>query len=237
MKRWTSLRSHLLTGEWHVHTTYTDGLSTVSELCERASQLRIPLLAFTEHVRRDITYDFDRFAREVREAAKAYNLHALVGCEAKILEGGALDAPDSVLESCEYVLAAVHSFAGGVALYQRSVQVALGDSRVSGWAHPGAFPARIGATVDVDWLEDLFAQMRRNSVLLEVNCRRNCPPASWMEAVRTSGVALVRGSDVHSCRELLGVLRGKDSSAAVEGANVAEDCPGITSSRCTVPWK
>ena len=59
MKRWEKYKEFLSLGDWHVHTSYTDGKNTVYELCRRARENRLRLIAFTEHVRRTLTYRFE----------------------------------------------------------------------------------------------------------------------------------------------------------------------------------
>jgi len=202
MKRWQEFEDHLLTGEWHVHTDYTDGADAIHSLLGRATELGIPLIAFTEHVRREMTYDYDTFAREVADAGAHFSTHVLIGCEAKILPDGSLDAPAAVLDSCDYVLAAVHSFAAGIDVYYEAVEKALTNPRVSGWAHPGLFPRKSGFHISAEWLDCVFATMRHASVLLEVNSRHASPPSAWLESAHAHGVLFVRGSDVHAASEL-----------------------------------
>ena len=60
-KNWIKYDEYLLTVDWHIHTNWTDGENTVFEYCERAVQEGIPLIAFIEHVRKKLNYDFRRF--------------------------------------------------------------------------------------------------------------------------------------------------------------------------------
>jgi DNA polymerase (family 10)/putative hydrolase len=85
MKTWKKYVDYLLEGEWHIHTNYTDGKNTVFEYCEKAVEIGIPLLAFTEHVRKELTYDFNQFLNEIEEAREEFDLIILSGCEAKVL--------------------------------------------------------------------------------------------------------------------------------------------------------
>ena len=47
MKTWKKYIDYLLVGEWHIHTSYTDGKNSVFEYCEKAIEVDIPLLALT----------------------------------------------------------------------------------------------------------------------------------------------------------------------------------------------
>ena len=87
-----SLKPELVNVELQVHTTWTDGRSTIAEQLEGAQRRGLATIAFTKHVRRDTNW-FVGFAAAVREEARRFpELTVLVGCEAK-----ALDCPESCL--------------------------------------------------------------------------------------------------------------------------------------------
>ena len=105
MKRWHKYEYYLLKGDWHVHTNYTDGKNTVFEYCKQAEENGLELIAFTEHVRKKLDYDFDDFVAEVYSAKDKFDLEILAGCEAKVLDSeGTLDVSDDILKECEIVL-------------------------------------------------------------------------------------------------------------------------------------
>lgn len=68
MKKWERYSRYLETGEWHCHTRYTDGRNTVAEMCRQASRNGLELIAFTEHVRKSLSYDFGRLVNDVKRA-------------------------------------------------------------------------------------------------------------------------------------------------------------------------
>ena len=61
MKKWRKYQSYLTSGDWHIHTNYTDGENSIEDYCERALKNGLELIAFTEHVRRDLDYAFGQF--------------------------------------------------------------------------------------------------------------------------------------------------------------------------------
>ncbi len=111
MKKWEVLQVSGNRG-WHCHTRYTDGRNTVAEMCGQASRNGLELIAFTEHVRKSLFYDFDRLVNDVKRARKRYpSLKILVGCEAKVLNRkGELDVSGEILKKCDIVLGTFHSF-------------------------------------------------------------------------------------------------------------------------------
>jgi DNA polymerase (family 10)/putative hydrolase len=208
MKRWMKYEDYLMRGEWHIHTNYTDGKNSVREYCKKAAKLGLHLIAFTEHVRRDLTYNFDDFAKEIENARKEYrDLIILTGCEAKVLEEGRLDVSEKVIEECDVVLMAFHSFPNSKRKYVTALREALCDPRVDVWAHPGLSPINAHANQnhlklsDEEFIKALDIA-KRNDVLIEINRKYKLPPRRLMNTAEKHGVKFVRGSDVHRVRDL-----------------------------------
>jgi DNA polymerase (family 10)/putative hydrolase len=203
MKRiWREHAALLHAGEWHVHTSYTDGSAGVLEYCRRAEALKIPLIAFTEHVRRNLTYDFGSFLSDIEAARDKFDLIILSGCEAKVLAGGDLDVETEILGEVDYPIFAFHSFPADLDLYLQSLKAVLKSRRVNAWAHPGLFLARNGLNLADEDLRDLLRIMREHDVLLEINAKYQLPPQEWLHLAERLGVKTVRGSDVHHLEAL-----------------------------------
>ena len=201
MKSWEKYRKYLMTGEWHVHTTYTDGENTVEECCSEASALGIPLIAFTDHVRVDLDYDFNAYLSDIVAAREKFDIIILSGCEAKVLPGGELDVDKSILRYVDYPILAFHSFTKDIEMYIDSLKTALKNPYVCAWAHPGLFLQKNKFTLKPDMLHDILELMIKNRVLLELNDNYELPMNTWNKPVKEVGVELVRGSDVHNIRE------------------------------------
>jgi len=203
MKTWRRYEEYLLTGEWHVHTNYTDGRNSVFEICERARELGIPLLAFTEHVRRELTYDFNDFLSDIDRARGEFpELIILSGVEAKVLPDCGLDVEDEVIKQVDYPIFAFHSFPRNKELYVRCLKKAIKNRYVNAWAHPGLFLRKTGFSLTVDELEEIFNLMRKHDVLLEINRRYGLPEKEWANIASEMGVKIVRGGDVHRVEDL-----------------------------------
>lgn len=197
-KKWMKYEHYLLTGEWHVHTNYTDGNNSVDAYCEKAIESGIPLIVFSEHVRRELDYDFCALLREIELARKKYTgLVILSGCEAKVLENGELDVSNEILNLCEIVLMAFHSFPVDKHQYYNALKTALTNPKVDIWAHPGLFLVRNNLTLEINYLDEVFEIAQENNVLIELNAKYNVPPKEWLDMLKDK-VKFVRGSDVHS---------------------------------------
>ena len=202
MKVWGKYATYLLEGEWHIHTSYTDGENTVFEYCQKAVEEGIPLVAFTEHVRRNLNYDFRSFLNEIEQVRAKFNLVILSGCEAKVLPGGELDIEDWVLQEVDYPIFAFHSFPNDIEEYLRSLKVILSNMYVNTWAHPGLFIIRYGLNLSDKELIEIFQLMNWYDVLLEINEKYGMPLIGWLDLARSLDVRLVRGGDIHCTNDI-----------------------------------
>ncbi|MDP3842022.1 MAG: DNA polymerase/3'-5' exonuclease PolX [Oxalobacteraceae bacterium] len=105
-----------LRGDLHVHTRASDGHNTIQEMARAAQAQGLEYIAITDHSRRlTITHGLDpqQLLRQIDEIdrinAGSAGITILKGIEVDILEDGALDLPDSVLQHLDVVIAAVHS--------------------------------------------------------------------------------------------------------------------------------
>jgi len=115
---------------FHLHTKYTDGLSSVEEYCLWASKNGCDAVICTEHVRKELSYDFHGFLSEIEDAKRQFpGLDIWVGVEAKVLPGGELDVPEGILSGIDIVCFACQTFPVDVDLYGRSFERLFSDAR------------------------------------------------------------------------------------------------------------
>ncbi|KKG29104.1 histidinol phosphatase [Methanosarcina mazei] len=202
MKTWEKYSDFLLKGEWHVHTCYTDGKNNIDEYCQKAVDIGLPLIAFTEHVRKNLDYDFHSFLSDIEIAKEKYDLIILSGCEAKVLPYGELDVSTGVLKEIDYPIFAFHSFPKDTDLYFESLKKVLKNRYMNTWAHPGAFLMKNGLELPEEQLVDIFHSMNKMDVLLEINNKYQVPSDIWKNLSSKLGVKFVKGSDVHNVEHL-----------------------------------
>jgi DNA polymerase (family 10)/putative hydrolase len=192
-----------LSGDWHVHSNFTDGRSTVWECCEAARAQGLQLIVITEHVRRELTYDFGAFVEAVDAARRDFpELTILRGCEAKVLdEDGELDVSDDVVAHCDVVLGAFHGFPHS-SCYVTAVLNMLSNPRVDVWAHPTLHCRKRGLVLSPIQTRQLIEQCRHHGVLLELNGRYRLPASGFLAAAERAGLQCVWGSDAHHASEV-----------------------------------
>ncbi|ATB26929.1 phosphoesterase [Melittangium boletus DSM 14713] len=102
-------------GAVHAHSTWSDGRNSLEEMARAAQALGLKFLTVTEHSEAaiyagglkedDLRRQWDEIDR-VNDTVKGLRL--LKGIEVDILESGALDYSDSVLEQLEVVIGSIH---------------------------------------------------------------------------------------------------------------------------------
>lgn len=211
MKIWQVFQQYLSTGQWHIHTNFTDGKNSVFEYAESAVSLNVPLLAFTEHVRTELDYSFDQLLYEIDKARKAFpQLIILSGFEAKVLPDGTLDCRPEILGKVDYRLFAFHSFPSEVETYLYALHKVLYEAPVDAWAHPGLFfEKHTDLHLDDDELKRIFQLLEQREILLENNFKYKLPNKKWiMKYIETTkNNLLISGGDIHSVAELFAMHR------------------------------
>src|ERR1700761_8073137 len=97
--------------DFHVHSTFSDGASTLTENVRAARDRGLRTLCLVDHVRRDTTW-LPEFTAAVGAFRDGQGLRVLAGVEAKILDtSGRLDLPPD-LDGIDLVLIADHQFPG-----------------------------------------------------------------------------------------------------------------------------
>jgi len=197
----------LFTGRYafHLHTTATDGRLEVSDYVHFAREEQLDRLVFLEHIRKEPTYDVDRFIETVASEAEAGGVHAHVGFEAKLLPGGGLDISDADLDRAEVIGIAEHSFPDNTPLLWSSLAAAfrryapLAGEKNLVWVHPGLFFQKRGRLEEVfptyQQYIDLAWSLR---IAVEQNLRYQLVP----EGLTDDPAAFVVGLDAHRDTDL-----------------------------------
>jgi putative hydrolase len=203
-KRWKKYQALLTQGDWHVHSRWSnDAQGSIADYCRRARANGLKLIAFTEHVRRKIEFDYQQFSQEVEAARQAFpDLVILKGCEAKVLNvAGEIDAPGHVLEQCDVVIGSFHSFADP-SQYVPAVRNMLRNPVVDIWGHPTLYCVKNGISLDPGTLEILVDLCIEHEVLIEFNHKYGLPPADMRKIVMRRRAKHVFASDAHRVEEL-----------------------------------
>jgi putative hydrolase len=214
--------------DFHVHSTFSDGASTLAENVQAAQERGLRTLCLVDHVRRDTAWLPD-FTAAVSRYRRQPGTRVLAGVEAKILDSsGRLDLP-SGLDGIDLVLIADHRFpADNGPVHPAEVRAAMeyggltpaeaierlcdatanalrATDRQPLIAHLFSLLPKIGldeTMVAEPLLAYLAERVARAGAMVEVNEKWSCPSVRTVMAMARAGVPLVAGSDSHQCRDV-----------------------------------
>ncbi len=225
-----------LRGDLHMHTTRTDGRSTLAEMVAAARTLGRDYIAITEHTRvLRVTRGLDRKGFVARRRAierindRGEKPVVLWGAEVDILEDGALDLDDATLAELDIVLASVHTHLDmpRAAMTERVLR-ALRHPHVHVLAHPTSRLIGKRQPTAID-MERVIAVAAKTGTLLEINAQPDRLDLDDVlaHAARDAGVGLVIDSDAHHVDELRALRYGVDVARRgwCEAKDVANTLP------------
>ncbi len=197
-------------GVVHCHTTWSDGRASVLEMARAADALGLEYLTVTDHsgsAHYAGGLDADRLRRQrdeiasVQEQVKVRLLH---GTEADVLEDGALDWPDAILEQLDVVIASVHS-----RLKMDEAQMTARLVRAMSWPFFKIWGHGTGRLLEERppypvRVEEVLDALARSRGAVEVNGdpRRLDLAPRHVRAARDRGIPVVLSVDAHSARAL-----------------------------------
>jgi putative hydrolase len=221
--------SELSRQDTHVHSTFSDGASTLAENIDEAERLGLTALTCVDHVRRDSDY-VPSFVAAVRALRPQTSLELRCAVEAKLMDtSGRLDAPE-VLEGVDLIYVADHQvpladgphspreigaqIAAGE-LDAQAVLAAIVDSTAAALgsrpqpmviAHLFSVLPKIGLSEDDvpdALLQTLARAAARTPTSIEISERWRCPGARALQPFLELGVPLLLSTDSHR-RETIG---------------------------------
>ena len=164
-------------GDVHSHTNWSDGRATMLEMAKGAQSLGYRYLGITDHSPRITVVhglNAERLVAQSHEMAEVQKqvegVTLLQGIEVDILEDGALDLPDAVLELLDVVIASPHVKLRQepAAMTERMLRAAS-QPHIDVIGHPtGRRPgSREGASYD---FEAVFKEAAQHGIALEIDC-------------------------------------------------------------------
>ncbi len=201
-----------LRGDFHMHTTASDGKNSIEEMGEAARALGYDFIVITDHsevlsVANGL--DADRFAAHIEaiRAASVDGIRILAGIEVDILRDGTLDMDAGLLAECDWVIGSVHTAMQMPAdeMTDRLLR-ALDTGLLHELGHPTGrrlggrsgydydFDRVVGAAVDAN----VVLEMNGGTGRLDFN-------AETARRARALGATIVLGSDAHSTRGLANI--------------------------------
>ncbi len=209
-------------GDFHIHTTWSDGSDLLETVAKAGEQLGYQYLAICDHspslkVAHGMTVP--RLRRQMTQIralnARATRFRLLMGAEVDILADGRMDYPDKVLAELDFVVGAIHSgFQQSEAVLTRRLIAAMRNPYVTLIAHPTGRLMGQREPYPLD-LEAVCKAAKDTWTALEINAYPKRLDLSDTAARRAgeTGVMLAVSTDTHSIDQMgnmaigLGVAR------------------------------
>lgn len=213
--------------DMHVHSTFSDGTSTIADNLAEAARLGLRRLCCVDHVRQDTPW-VPAFVEAVRQAAVGSDLQVYAGIEAKLLDrSGRIDVPANragvdfiyiadhqvPLEDGPHSPSSVRKSLAAGHLTAAAVIDALIDATIGALrAHPNSVIAhlfsvlpKIGmseADVPAGRLAQLAEVARDTHATLEIDERWRCPSLETARVFQAAGVPVVFSTDSHRVTDI-----------------------------------
>lgn len=162
-------------GDLQMHTVYSDGNSSITDMARKAKSLGYEYIALTDHSQSQRAgngmsiSDIKKQWKEIDAVARKEKFTILKGSEVDILSDGSLDYPESILRQLDIVLGSIHSgFKMPEQAMTKRICTALDNKYLHILAHPTA--RRIGKRAPHNAnMAKVFAAAVENGKILEIN--------------------------------------------------------------------
>lgn len=203
-------------GMVHCHTTYSDGRASVEEMARAAEALGMKYITITDHspaAHYAGGVEPDRLKKqweEIDRVQEKVKIKLLRGTESDILEDGALDYPDAILEKFDVVIASIHSrMKMDEDQMTRRLVNCMKQPYFKIWGHAlgrlvlrrEPFKCRI---------EEILDAARESNVAIEINgdpYRLDMEPR-WAREAKKRGLKFVISTDAHSVNDMYNLPYG-----------------------------
>jgi DNA polymerase (family 10) len=198
-------------GDLHLHSNWSDGHATITEMAEAARQHGYEYLSISDHsgalgVANGL--DIDRLRRQRVEIDRVNELvpevRLLRASEVEVRRDGSLDFPDEVLAELDLVVASLHSGLNQTRdELTRRIGRVMQNPHVDIVAHPTGRIIERRPEASYDW-DEVFRVARETGTAIEINANpaRLDLKDSLARAAREAGVLLVIDSDAHDVGSL-----------------------------------
>lgn len=195
-------------GVLHAHSTWSDGHNSIREMIEACLQRGFTYLGITDHSKAAAyagglnAEALKRQHEEIERLQVEYQgrIRIFKGIECDILRDGALDFPDEVLATLDFVVASIHSqFTLSQEEQTRRMLHAISNPYVDIIGHPTGrlLLNREGYPLDMDAVIDAAA---RHGVCIEINAHPSRLDLDWryLRRARDKGMKIPINSDAHA---------------------------------------
>jgi len=201
-----------LKGDLQMHTKWSDGNNTITEMAEAAKKVGHEYICITDHIGETFrianSMDEKRINQQRKEINeinnKLKNITILHGGEVNIKDDGSLDMKNNVLKELDIVLASIHSgFKNPKEKMTKRIIKAMENEHVDIIAHPFGRLISQRPPIEMDF-DQVLEKAKETKTVLEINAypeRMDLKDTNIRAAVN-AGVKLSIGTDSHDADQL-----------------------------------
>ena len=203
-------------GDLHNHTSYSDGLSSVTELVEAAKGFGYQYIAITDHsqslkIAKGLTKErILKQWEEIDRVQSKFDIKIFKGIEVDILPDGSLDFADEFLSRFDLVVASVHSnFKQNKGEMTKRIITALKNPHVDIIGHLTGRLILKRSAYALD-IEEIFNAAKQEKIAFEINSSpdRLDLKSEHVLMAKDLGIKIAINTDSHSTNELANILLG-----------------------------
>lgn len=205
------IRAEDVLGDFHTHTSESDGRSSLEEMVSAAADFGHEFIAITDHsVSLKIANGLDekRFRKQFsnidRLMEKYKQISILKGVELEILKDGSLDLPEGILKEMDFVIGGLHqNISEDIKINTNRFVKAIESGHISTIAHPTGRLIGTREPYRIDFPR-VFEACENNNVAIEINGfpERSDLPYDLVKKAMEYKVNFSLGSDAHSTEHL-----------------------------------
>ena len=212
--------------EYHIHTSYTDGLSTVKEMVEESVKLGFKKIIFTEHTESWFAKKENWFSAYADEIVFFQNkfkdiIEIKIGIETPAIDfSGNIAISNEMNARCEYILGAAHRYPGlegkrvqdmsgdeAIELEYRTLMGLASNRNIDALAHIGGTCLKYCSAFPKSMMIDIVKEATKNNIAIEINNEYHKPLQEIIDICIREKAWVVLGSNVHKLPQIGSVYR------------------------------
>ncbi|VVB60212.1 phosphatase YcdX [uncultured archaeon] len=201
--------------DFHMHTNFTDGDSSVQDMIRAANEKGLAKIAITEHIRAGSPW-VDKYIEAVENGRKSSGSAVILGFETKLLDmNGTLDISKSAENRAELIVCSLHRIPGlnimegdttiqkldphkTKEVYLEALRAICRNKSVDIIGHPFDLLHKFNITMpDETEMHNLASFIGAHGKAVEINTNYCVPPPEFIRICRFHGVKFSIGSDAH----------------------------------------
>ncbi len=206
-----------LKGDFHVHTTYSDGSNTIEEMVQASIEREYEYICISDHSKSEkiagglTEHEIIEQLEKIRTIDDEFSdIKVLAGVEVSVLKDGSLDFSDDILQQFDVVVAGIHShFSLDKDEMTARILHVLEQNHVNILTHPTGRIIHKRAAYDANWKE-IFTKAKNNNVYMGINSHpsRLDLNDTMIKEAKEIGAKFSINSDAHSTQALSFVKYG-----------------------------